>query len=150
MKQFWQAEIDDPTNLQGASVASILAHVAAAIGSDEVTVSSIEGAGESLPELMKIADAAQTIRIQRLRAILEGITQLDWGNFTFIRGASDQCLNDVPYIEIVRSSLALVRAVDSSYLYVYGQDSDVLDRLRRDYPTAVVKVLPLQELEFPE
>jgi hypothetical protein len=113
MKQFWQAEIRDPTCLHGKSVAYLLTVVASAVASDDVVVSAIEGAGESVPELMEISDGLHVSRLDSVRAILEGITQLDWGDFTFVRGA-------------------------------------LRDRLRNEYPTAVVKHLRVEELEFPE
>jgi hypothetical protein len=153
MDDAWQIEIIDETSLRGDSVASALERIAETASADVLMIRDIEASGLALQRLQALTGRAKPVPLSEVLNVLRGISHVDWGDFAFVsRGhvpASPE-FQDLSFEDLIRCSTVLVRAVDSNYLYIYGQGQVVLGNLRRAFPEATYKTGSIDALDFPE
>ena len=146
-----QIEIRDETALAGSSASrlvNILAHV---LPVKYVIVGRAEGAGPDFAKIFK-SEGFAPFSLDEFIRNAEVVTQFDWADFYLVR-EHDQLAGlgpMSPYPDLLAQALAIVRAVDDTYFYVYVRDETAADAVIAAYPHSLRKRGTIEDLEFPD
>lgn len=148
--RWFQIEIEDDSALSGRSLARLVRTVADTAPVTVVGFMGAEGAGPGFRA--KFPEGRLTIlELERFTERLNDVAQFDWGDFLLTRTESDLCgLQPAKYEDILPRTVAVIRAVDDTYFYVYTRDMKVARAILDAYPEAISSERKMSSLEFPE
>jgi len=82
---------------------------------------------------------------------LNGVNQLDWGDFFLFKQYPKDWDNPEvrPYPFVITQAEVTVRVVDNQYFYIYTTLQTLVDMIKSEYTIESVKTAPLEKLDFP-
>ena len=148
----WLLVADSEQGLPGEELASLLSLASTASSAEYVAVSFVEGAGD-VPARSQLVAMQGDVR--KLRGVLPDIrrmTQFDWGDFHLLRSSSDFSADMLTanLEDVLGGCACLIRCVDSGWIYVYGEDTDLRDALLSIWTWSESLVGGIRELPFPD
>ena len=137
--------------LSGPLFAEWIERVLSNLNLDWVTVSDIDVAAESRPQLALNAHEARVMQTSTLVSLMRRAAQVVWASLFFCRTESDakRVQPEETYEESTEKAIATVRVVDASYVYVIGKEQ-VLRGVEKILPPGAIHVGSIEDMEFPE
>lgn len=143
-----QIVIRDPNALPGKSIHDLVAVINDTIKINYVVIYNLEGAGTNL--LPKDLENPVLNFNDFMERVLF-VTQFDWGDFFFFNykpSYKELCYMD--YDEIIDKTVATVRAVDDTYMYVNIPADATINKLEEIFDIESKKSDSLEKLDYPE
>lgn len=158
-KQIWHLLVifDSENSLWGEIMLKPLSILNEFFGYKYVILFDFEGAGKYglFLETRELIQEGKVFTFQEIVEILKNVTDFDWADFYLFKEYPSDWIPEFNWDEtsMAKFSDGLVRAVDSSYIYVYTPNLEVIEKLKASYdPSSFIKEKSgfFDELPYPD